>query len=242
MEAIMLILAMDSSSAACSAALARGATLLANRNEEMARGHAAALPPMIADILMSQGITARDLDAVAVSTGPGSFTGLRVAMAAAKGLALAIDRPLVGISCFDAVARQAITSGGVEKFDLMLVALASKREEVFVQARDHLGGEVIPGQALTPNAFDEQFGDLIAWYARVHVVGEAARRLAETPRRPDAEYTGDIAIGPTRGPDAVEIALLAIEALSARGGHATGLEKGLAPIYMRPPAATRSRP
>ena len=238
----MLILAMDSSSAACSVALARGATLLANRNEEMARGHAAALPPMIADILMSQGITARDLDAVAVSTGPGSFTGLRVAMAAAKGIALAIDRPLVGISCFDAVARHAIRSGEVESYDLLLVALASKREEIFVQARDHLGTEIIPGQALTPNAFDDQFGGLITQSGRVHVVGEAARRLAETPPRPGAERTGDFAIGPTRGPDAVEIAMLAIEELSARGDHAAGLEKGLAPIYMRPPAATRSPP
>jgi tRNA threonylcarbamoyladenosine biosynthesis protein TsaB len=87
----MNILALDTSMGACSAALlcANGdAPRLYARHVEMQRGHAEALMPMVAELLSQGGLGASDLDRIATTVGPGSFTGVRIAIAAARGLAL----------------------------------------------------------------------------------------------------------------------------------------------------------
>ena len=84
----MNILALDTSMGACSAAVLRSdgaARSLHARQEAMARGHAEALMPMVAEVLAAAGIAARDLDLIAATEGPGSFTGVRIAIAAARG-------------------------------------------------------------------------------------------------------------------------------------------------------------
>jgi tRNA threonylcarbamoyladenosine biosynthesis protein TsaB len=234
----MLTLAIDCSSASCSVAVTRDMIFEAGENARMERGHAAALPPMIARALAAAGQTARDLDSIAVSTGPGSFTGLRIGIAAAKGLALALDRPLIGISCFDSVARSAIRSIGDSgsAFDILIVALASKREEVFIQGRDNQGVEIIPGQVLTPKEFAEAFGASIGDDARIHIAGEAARILGDALQRPNSRCRAAIDFGPERPPDATDIAILAQETLLRHPRTPICYETGLSPIYMRPPA------
>lgn len=104
LETAGLILAFDTSAAQCAAALVRGEQVLAERQEPMARGQAERLLPLLEELLAEAGVAWPDLDALAVCTGPGNFTGLRIAVAVARGLALALDRPAVGITRFEALA------------------------------------------------------------------------------------------------------------------------------------------
>lgn len=131
----MKILAIETSAAARSVALCDGSSAL-ERFEPMARGHAERLVPMINAVLAEAGAGFADLDLVAVATGPGTFTGLRVGLAAARGISLAADRPCLGVSAFTAVVEgerhaceRAWQEGGA-----VLVVLDSRRSEVFAQA------------------------------------------------------------------------------------------------------------
>lgn len=100
----MLILALDTSSAAGSAAIARDGVVLAERAGDGTRTHGERLPRELMAILDAAGVTLRDIDRFAVSTGPGSFTGLRVGIATIQGLALAQRKLVVPISAFEALA------------------------------------------------------------------------------------------------------------------------------------------
>ena len=234
----MLILAVESSSGACSVSLARAGIVVAEQNAVMARGHAAALPPMIAAVLEIGGVTGADLAAIAASIGPGSFTGLRISLAAAKGLALALDRPLIGVSCFDAVARYALAYASHTGCDLLITALASKREEVFLQARGPDGEERIPGQAIAPDVFAQQLGDRLDAEMRLIIAGEAADQVAGALLRSSSLCRPKIKIGPTHPPSANDVVMLAQEILMLRGGTADFYEAGMAPLYMRPPTVS----
>ena len=92
----MLILALDSALARCSAGLVADGVLRAGRQQEAGRGQAALLPVMVAAVLDEAGVAATDLDLIAVTVGPGSFTGIRAGLALAHGIALGAGVPVVG--------------------------------------------------------------------------------------------------------------------------------------------------
>src|ERR1051326_4463832 len=102
----MLILAIDTALDACAAAvLDTGASkLIAVESQTMKRGHAEALMPLVARVMKQAALPFAALDRIAVTTGPGSFTGLRVGLAAARGIALAAHKPIVGLSTLAAFA------------------------------------------------------------------------------------------------------------------------------------------
>ncbi|MCC5962792.1 MAG: tRNA (adenosine(37)-N6)-threonylcarbamoyltransferase complex dimerization subunit type 1 TsaB [Rhodobacteraceae bacterium] len=99
-----LILAFDTSAAHCAAALLRGDDVLAQRQEAMAKGQAERLMPLLEEVLAEGAADWRDLDALAVGVGPGNFTGVRIAVSAARGLALGLGCPAIGVAVFDARA------------------------------------------------------------------------------------------------------------------------------------------
>lgn len=99
-----LILGFDTSAAHCAAALLCGEQVLAVRAIEMGRGQAEHLIPLLQDVLADAGVTWADLDRIGVGVGPGNFTGIRISVSAARGLALALDVPAVGVSGFETVA------------------------------------------------------------------------------------------------------------------------------------------
>lgn len=99
-----LILAFDTSAAHCAAVLLRDGHPAVLRVAQMPTGQAEALLPLLADTLAAGNATFSDLDAIAVGTGPGNFTGVRIAVSAARGLALALLRPAIGVTAFEALA------------------------------------------------------------------------------------------------------------------------------------------
>jgi len=96
-----VVLGFDTSAAHCAAALLLDDAIRGERLELLQRGQAERLMPMLEGLLAGQGLTWRDLDALAVGIGPGNFTGTRISVSAARGLALALGIPAVGVSMFE---------------------------------------------------------------------------------------------------------------------------------------------
>lgn len=100
------VLALDTSLDACSVAIVRGDSVLADLSERMQRGQAERLAPMVREAAARAGAAFSELDRVAVTTGPGSFTGVRVGLSFARALALALGKPCIGVSTLEALALQ----------------------------------------------------------------------------------------------------------------------------------------
>ena len=118
------ILAFDTSAAHCAAALLQNGVIIASCVEPMSRGQAERLMPLLEELLEENGCNWRDLDAIGVGVGPGNFTGIRISVSAARGLALGLDVPAVGVSGFDALAELA------PKGDLP--AIPAPRDQVYL--------------------------------------------------------------------------------------------------------------
>jgi tRNA threonylcarbamoyl adenosine modification protein YeaZ len=128
----MLILGLDASLARCSAAVLADAVVRAERCEEGGRGYATVLPALVRETLREAGLQAAALDGVAVTVGPGSFTGIRAALALAHGIALAVGRPVLGVTVAEALAEAVPERGGRE----LWVAIDSRRDRVFLRRGD----------------------------------------------------------------------------------------------------------
>lgn len=138
-----LILAMDAAGATCSVALGLagdgGCRILAARNIDLRHGHAAILVPMVDEVMHSAGLDFAELDAFAVGIGPGGFTGLRIALATARGFGLALGKPVIGITNFQAAAANLPAAARAAHPGDMLVLIDSRREEPYVA---HLDGDL----------------------------------------------------------------------------------------------------
>ncbi|MDP1629876.1 MAG: tRNA (adenosine(37)-N6)-threonylcarbamoyltransferase complex dimerization subunit type 1 TsaB [Caulobacter sp.] len=206
-----MILALDTCLTACSAALLDGDTVLAARSEAMPRGHQERLAPLIRDMMDEAGVAFGDLTRIGVTVGPGSFTGLRVGLAFAKGLASALSIPCIAVGTLEALAY------GRDGF--VVAVIDARREQVYLQ----MFGD---GAALTaPDAL---------------AAGTAAARIAEVFHGGPATLVGSgapllaLALpGATlltpEGPDPVAVARLA-----ARASAGSPPPR---PIYLRAPDA-----
>src|SRR6266403_1703254 len=110
----MLILAIDTALDACAAAVLDTdvSKIVAQESLPMKRGHAEALMPLIARVMKASTIAFAALDRIAVTTGPGSFTGLRVGLSAARGIGLAASKPVVGLTTLTAYAAPVVSQNG----------------------------------------------------------------------------------------------------------------------------------
>src|SRR4249919_474450 len=110
----MLILAIDTALDACAAAVldTSASHLIAQESQPMKRGHAEALMPLVARVMKASGVAFAELDRIAATAGPGSFTGLRVGLSAARGIALAANKPVVGVTTLTAFAAPIISENG----------------------------------------------------------------------------------------------------------------------------------
>ena len=128
----MRVLAIDTALGACAAAVLdsqRGA-MLASESLGMVRGHAEAVMPLLARVMDAADCEFIDLDRIAVTVGPGSFTGLRVGISAARGIALAAGRPAIGLSTLSALAAPHVAA---RSGDTIIAAIDARNEQVYFQ-------------------------------------------------------------------------------------------------------------
>jgi tRNA threonylcarbamoyladenosine biosynthesis protein TsaB len=189
----MLILAIDTALDACAAAVldTDASKIIAQESQAMKRGHAEALMPLIARVMKASGIAFTSLDRVAVTTGPGSFTGLRVGLSAARGIALAADKPVVGLTTLTAYAAPFV---GEHSAHPIVSAIDARHDHVYFQVVSGDGGSLIkPKVAPIEEALEaSRFG-------APHLVGNAAGILADrwpsdapAPVRVDVQPAPDI--------------------------------------------------
>ncbi|WP_170562845.1 tRNA (adenosine(37)-N6)-threonylcarbamoyltransferase complex dimerization subunit type 1 TsaB [Ruegeria atlantica] len=139
-----IILAFDTSAAHCAAALLCGDQIVTSRIETMSRGQAERLMPLLEEILAETGYDWKDLSALGVGVGPGNFTGIRISVSAARGLALGLGVPAVGVTGFDALAETSKDA---------LPAIRAPRDQVYVALPDK-------GPVLMPQTEAESLGPL----------------------------------------------------------------------------------
>jgi tRNA threonylcarbamoyladenosine biosynthesis protein TsaB len=169
----MLILAIDTALDACAAGvLDTGAgQMIAQESLAMKRGHAEALMPLIARVVRASGIAFAALDRIAVTTGPGSFTGLRVGLSAARGIALAASKPVVGVTTLTAYAAPVVSQNGEQP---VISAIDARHDQVYFQAVSGDGGSLIRPRVATVG---EALG--ASRFGAPYLVGNAARILAD---------------------------------------------------------------
>jgi len=129
----MNLLALDTTLETCSVAVSIDGAVAAQQAEHLVRGHAEALMPMIDAVLAAAGIGYADLDAVGITVGPGSFTGQRVGLSAARGIGLARQIPVQGVTTLDAIAFGVDADGLAAAGEDVLVALDARRGQLYVQ-------------------------------------------------------------------------------------------------------------
>jgi len=208
-----IALTFDTAGSACSVALGRDDAVLAQERREMRHGHAEALLPMIDRVVEAAGLTPAAIDIVAVSVGPGGFTGIRAGLAAAHGLALAANARLFGVTSFAAVAALLPTSD-VQ----LLVALDSRRADLYVQLFDAAGDACGEPAAIAPERLKPWLGN-----GAVRIAGDAAPEAAAALVR-----CAGIEIVPNSAPDALGV-LAAVRRWPALADPAAR------PLYLRAP-------
>ena len=122
----MNIIALETSAKAVSAAITQSGRVLASGYQDTGLTHSRTLMPIVEHLFRNTGLTLQDMDAVAVSAGPGSFTGIRIGVSAAKGLAFAADKPAVGVSTLAAMARNVAFCDGV-----VVCAMDARRNQIY---------------------------------------------------------------------------------------------------------------
>ncbi|WP_303842999.1 tRNA (adenosine(37)-N6)-threonylcarbamoyltransferase complex dimerization subunit type 1 TsaB [Aeromonas sobria] len=216
------ILAVDTATEACSAALLVGDTLF-SRWEEAPRDHTRKILPMVQAVLDDAGISLSDLDAIAFGRGPGSFTGVRIGISVAQGLAFGVGVPLIGISTLAAMAQGAYRLDGAEQ---VLTAIDARMNEVYfgryelIDGRMQLvGDEVVSDPAALVDARGKQAGP-------VTCVGTGFETYCETL----SALADELAVSQVRFPAAEDMLPLARAAWLA--GEAVPVEQAT-PVYLR---------
>ncbi|NVK35947.1 MAG: tRNA (adenosine(37)-N6)-threonylcarbamoyltransferase complex dimerization subunit type 1 TsaB [Rhodobacteraceae bacterium] len=215
----MRILAIDTALANCAVALVEGQhgdVCLARVDDHIGRGHAERLIPLIDQVLDEAKLTLQDVDRVAVTAGPGSFTGLRVGLSVARGFGLVIQKPVVGISTLSAIAQ----GTELDQSDRQLfVALTGKGEEIYCQTFG-------PGRTPVSEACVQKLSELGSFLTKdTLLAGSAAASVAT-------------ALGVSRDQILNELAFPDILDVAALGALADPKEALAVPLYLRPADAT----
>jgi len=216
----MRVLAIDTALEACSAAVldAEQGAVLASESIPMTRGHAEALMPLIARVMSDAMLEFLDLDRIAVTVGPGSFTGLRVGVAAARGIAVAAGKPAVGLTTLAAFAAPYIAADDVSP---LIAAIDARNDQVYMQLFGSAGRSLI-----SPRIAPVRDAVRVATRGPARLVGSGAAMIAAA--WPSNEQRPSV-VDAARAPRIDWVAQL-----GAAAAQALSLPK---PLYLRAPDA-----
>jgi len=219
----MKLLAFDTSFQACSAAVWVDGAVAAHESRLHDRGHAESLVPMLERVRKACGLAYAEFDAFAVTVGPGTFTGLRIALATARGLRVATGRPVIAVTTMEAVA-----VAYREPDSACLVAMDARRDAVYLQAFDRAGAAMEEPRVVP---LDQVAGAIPG--GRLLLAGTGAELVASR-----AATRGDLIFAPGRDeaghgqPDARSVAAVAVPRARALG---PGSGEPPHALYLRPP-------
>ena len=200
-----------------------GRLALAAERQELRHGHAERLLPMIDRVVGAAGLAPAALDIVAAAVGPGGFTGIRVGLGAARGIALALRARAIGVTSFAAVA--ATLTGNPHRPGVLLVALDSRREDFYVQLFDRRAATPLaPPQALLPDVLADYVAATVG-AAPLLIAGDMADAAATALGR-----RSGIEIATGSAPDATGVL-----AAAWRRFQSDPSGSPLRPLYLRPP-------
>lgn len=191
------ILNIETATKNCSVALAKdGKTILCKGIAEEGYSHAERLHVFIEEIIKEAGITYQDISAIAVSQGPGSYTGLRIGVSAAKGLCYALGIPLIAVDTLQVLASQAKVSNG-----LIIPMLDARRMEVYsaIFTPNFENKRAVQAEIITENSFSD-FTD------KLHFVGDCAEKCKPVLSKENHFFLEEI-----KYPSAKEMSLLSFE-------------------------------
>ncbi|SMD04503.1 tRNA (adenosine(37)-N6)-threonylcarbamoyltransferase complex dimerization subunit type 1 TsaB [Rhizobium sp. RU36D] len=174
----MILLAIDTAGADCAAAVydsGRG-IVLAEQTETIGKGHAERLMSLIDAVMAEAGLKLAAVERVAVVIGPGSFTGIRVGVAAARGLALALGVKAVGVSTLAVIAAEALERRGDADDRPVIAVMDAKRDELYLQAFASSGAVLSPPTV----ASMEEAKDLAAAYPGAELAGSGSCLLSQS--------------------------------------------------------------
>ena len=223
----MKVLALETSARACSAAVTEDGRVVCSAFQCTGLTHSRTLMPMVEDMLKNAGLSLTDCGAVAVASGPGSFTGIRIGVAAAKGLAFGAGLPAVGVSTLEAMARNIAFADGV-----IVCAMDARRQQVYNALFRAEGGVLTRLTPDRPIGLEELAGELAGLDGPKTAVGDGGALCC-------GYLTGHgvpCALAPAHllQQNAVSVALAAEEILRAGGG---GDAQALTPVYLRAASA-----
>jgi len=184
-----MIICIETATNLCSVALCDSSGVLSLKESNEQKSHASMLTLFIGDILKETGVNASDLEAVAVSKGPGSYTGLRIGVSVAKGIAFAASIPLIGIettlSMFTGMSEKMKEEGRLDPDILFCPMLDARRMEVYYALYDSLGNRTkdISAEIITENSFTSVYKS-----NKIIFFGDGASKCKDILKRPDFQF------------------------------------------------------
>jgi len=170
------ILHIETATKACSVAISKNDELVALvEATDINYSHAEKLNLFIEEALLEAKLSIQDLSAVAVSKGPGSFTGLRIGVSTAKGIAYALDLPLLSCNTLDCIAYGFLSANSISDEDLIVPMIDARRKEVYMKIVDSKLANISQIEAKVIN--DQSFSELIEAGRTIHLVGEGAEKF-----------------------------------------------------------------
>lgn len=190
-----MVVCIETATNLCSVALCNDAGVISLKESDESKSHAAVLTVFIEDIFKENQIKASDLEAVAVSKGPGSYTGLRIGVSAAKGIAYAVSIPLIGIettlSMFWGIKGKRIVNDVNDKSSLFCPMLDARRMEVYYALYDSSGNTV---KNISAEIIDDSIFSNFPVTQKIIVFGDGAAKCKEVIKHPGVTFFDDFRI------------------------------------------------